>query len=248
MNGDPTTRKMTNGQHTQLKTRKGNIYISNLSYGITEAHIQTIFGEIGHVQKTIVNHDHNGKSMGTAIVVFERHEDAVKAIQKYYRVPLAGRPMVLKLCGKHPQTRSIPRKGFTKGCGAVKTQQHGRHGVTRRHGDFIRHGGRLQPQPTDVVTTNRQTPHAEFPGHREVSHIKEIDIDTLTKQFEKMKLKSDEIPGQSRNYTYCLNKTGPISCVQQSHSEDSPQKTEKSGFCRLILLNANDPKKPLFYF
>ena len=69
MNGDPTTRKMTNGQHTQLKTRKGNIYISNLSYGITEAHIQTRFGEIGQVQKTVVNHDHNGKSMGTAIVV-----------------------------------------------------------------------------------------------------------------------------------------------------------------------------------
>ena len=67
MNGDPTTRKMTNGQHTQLKTRKGNIYISNLSYGITEAHIQTIFGEIGQLQITVVYHHHNGKSMGNKL-------------------------------------------------------------------------------------------------------------------------------------------------------------------------------------
>ena len=97
--------------------------ISNLHFNVTNQDIKELFAQIGKVQKSGLNFDQNGRSKGTAEVVFANKRDAVQAIKTYNGVKLDGRPLQIELIGGAPG-------GMTLSSGVTITPAGGRRSVT----------------------------------------------------------------------------------------------------------------------
>ena len=57
------------------------ILVSNLAASVTGADIHELFADHGSIRFSALHHDGVGRSLGTADIVFEREEDAQKAIR-----------------------------------------------------------------------------------------------------------------------------------------------------------------------
>ena len=57
------------------------IIISNLAVSVTGADIHELFADHGRIRFSALHHDGVGRSLGTADIVYEREEDAQKAIR-----------------------------------------------------------------------------------------------------------------------------------------------------------------------
>lgn len=57
---------------------------------------------VGPVKKASLAFDAQGKSKGTAEIIFVRRNDAVLAMRKYDNVPLDGRPMKIEMTTRAP--------------------------------------------------------------------------------------------------------------------------------------------------
>ncbi|KAM3385682.1 hypothetical protein ACQJBY_009446 [Aegilops geniculata] len=75
------------------------LHISNLDSSVTVEDVQELFSEIGELKRYSVNYDKDGKSQGSAEVVFARKVDALDAIERYNGVLLDGKPMKIELIG-----------------------------------------------------------------------------------------------------------------------------------------------------
>lgn len=59
--------------------------------------MKELFGEFGKLNKVAMHYDKNGKPQGTCDIHFAQKTDAVRALRKYNKVPLDGRPMEIKI-------------------------------------------------------------------------------------------------------------------------------------------------------
>ncbi|KAJ2083545.1 hypothetical protein H4R24_000708 [Coemansia sp. RSA 988] len=82
----------------QQHGRSGNkIIIGNLDYGVTEADLRALFGQIGQVVRATLNYDRNGRSKGTGEVIFRNASHASMAVDKYHNVELDNRKMKIEV-------------------------------------------------------------------------------------------------------------------------------------------------------
>ncbi|KAL6897412.1 hypothetical protein ACP4OV_007108 [Aristida adscensionis] len=79
------------------------LHISNLDAGVTVDDVQELFSEVGELKRYSVNYDKDGRSKGTAEVVFARKVDALDAIKRYNGVLLDGKPMIIELIGSNAE-------------------------------------------------------------------------------------------------------------------------------------------------
>lgn len=84
------------------------VQVSNLDEEVTKDDIEELFssaiqgGDEVKLKSAEVNYNREGKSNGTATVVFTRRQDALRAMQEYNGVPLDGKPMQLAMMGGAP--------------------------------------------------------------------------------------------------------------------------------------------------
>ena len=91
-------------RHREGLSTGTTVQVSNLDHEVTEEDIEELFSSpIGDsktsvaLKSAVVNYNREGKSNGTATIVFARRSDAANAINEYHGVPLDGKPMQLAM-------------------------------------------------------------------------------------------------------------------------------------------------------
>ena len=88
-----------------------NIYVGNLSYGVTEGQLQALFEEFGTVVSTnLIKDKYSGESKGFGFVEMEKQAEAEEAIKNLNGRALDGRNLTVNLARpRNERSRSKPR-------------------------------------------------------------------------------------------------------------------------------------------
>lgn len=84
-----------------------NIYVSNLSYGISNEDLQTAFAEYGEViSAKVITDNYSGKSRGFGFVEMQNDEEADKAIEELNNAEFDGK--VISVAIAKPKSERKP--------------------------------------------------------------------------------------------------------------------------------------------
>lgn len=119
---------------TGLNSGPAKILVSNLDFGVTEQDIRNLFSELGKLKKTSLHFNKQGKSLGSAEVIFNRRLDALKAIKEYHNVNLDGRPMHIQLISSEMAMQPLKELLQSKTATPVGGRGRNRGAVRRQNG------------------------------------------------------------------------------------------------------------------
>ena len=80
----------TSAKASHFGANSGQIFVENLKYEVNDDDIQQLFSAFGSLKRAAVNYQKDGRSSGTAFVVFENKSDAVMAAESLQGVTLDG--------------------------------------------------------------------------------------------------------------------------------------------------------------
>ena len=88
-----------------------NIYVGNLSYGVTEGQLQALFEDFGAVASVnLIKDKYSGESKGFGFVEMDKQNEAEEAIKQLNGRALDGRNLTVNLARpRNERPRSKPR-------------------------------------------------------------------------------------------------------------------------------------------
>ncbi|KAJ3103176.1 hypothetical protein HDU97_010309 [Phlyctochytrium planicorne] len=133
--------------------QSAKIMISNLNPAVTEAELRELFRPIGPVKSVVLNYDATGKSKGSGTAIFQRAEDALKAIHEYHNRELDRRPMRLELVMSATSISSLGSAAPAAGAsnGSSRGPGGGRGGPRRGRGGRGRGGSSAPRKPKSAA-------------------------------------------------------------------------------------------------
>ncbi|XP_073044670.1 THO complex subunit 4D-like isoform X1 [Primulina eburnea] len=97
------------------------LYVSNLDTGVTMEDIRDLFSDIGELMRYSIHYDKNGRSSGSAEVIFVRRSDAFQALKRYNNVQLDGKPMKVEIIGAESDVPISARVNVFGGANGKRT-------------------------------------------------------------------------------------------------------------------------------
>jgi len=102
--------KFSRGNGISGEKRPTSLMVCNLDYGVNDADIMELFNENGTMKKGAVHYDSFGNSLGTAELVFQNSDDAMRILKKFHGVRLDGRRLKIHLVLTTPDVKPQPFK------------------------------------------------------------------------------------------------------------------------------------------
>ena len=92
----------------------GRIYAYNLLFEVSDDDLHKLFGSYGPLKRAAINYGRDGRSLGTAFIVFRNRVDAQTAFQQLNGQPFDGRKLSLHLLEERETHQSMALNGEPK--------------------------------------------------------------------------------------------------------------------------------------
>lgn len=164
----PGDSKQSNEAGTRKPNKGAKVSVFNLDHGVTQSDIAELFETVGPLRSARLIVLQDGRSSGSAEVVFENMAHALEAIRRYNNVPLDNRPLKITLSTDSAPIRvSRGRRGARKiivdnngpsfGRRNSEGAGFGRRGSANNSGDESPRGNFRDRGDSDATPTNKNS-------------------------------------------------------------------------------------------